>query len=300
MPSIPVTAASTSMQRSRRVAEVWNWLPAFRTVAEYESIHKAAAVLRVSASALSRTVRLLEGSLGAPLFVRSNGGLALTAFGAEILEAARDAMRRVDDAVARASSATALRGLLVVGACGASVGSLLARAVGVLSGAPGSPRFRLVTLEPGSVEGQLLRGDADVVLTESARAASPLVAHALGEMAVGLFAPPGSRGEGGVVVPDGIALDGAESAEATAPSADAAARLAEASGLGALLPVVLAPAGFRLVHTTGARVAVHAFTRSAAHGGSSCDEGARAVLGAVRALLREADAQRDVVASPTA
>jgi len=102
MASIPVTAPSASMPRSRRIADVWNWLPAFRAVAEYESIHKAAVVLSISASALSRTVRLLESSLGAPLFVRSNGGLTLTAFGAEVLEGTRDAMRRVDDAVARA------------------------------------------------------------------------------------------------------------------------------------------------------------------------------------------------------
>lgn len=42
------------MERLRRVANLWNWLPPFRVVAEYQSIQRAAVVLNVSASALSR------------------------------------------------------------------------------------------------------------------------------------------------------------------------------------------------------------------------------------------------------
>jgi DNA-binding transcriptional LysR family regulator len=61
------------MDRFRRVAQLWNWLPAFRGVAEHENPQRAASVLGVSASALSRTVKLLEDALGAEVFVRQSG-----------------------------------------------------------------------------------------------------------------------------------------------------------------------------------------------------------------------------------
>src|SRR5262245_9460417 len=85
------------MPRFRRVADVWNWLPAFRAVAEHESIHAAAAALCLSPSALSRTVRLLEDALGVRLFERLGNRLKLTSIGEQLLSIARDAMRRVDD-----------------------------------------------------------------------------------------------------------------------------------------------------------------------------------------------------------
>jgi hypothetical protein len=44
--------------RLRRVAQLWNWLPGFRAVAEHEHVHKAAHTLGISPSALSRTVKL--------------------------------------------------------------------------------------------------------------------------------------------------------------------------------------------------------------------------------------------------
>lgn len=81
----------------RRVAEFWNWLPAFRAVAEWGGVVHAARTLRTSASALSRAVRLLEAATGAPLFRREGRRLALTAAGEELLSATRLAMRSVDD-----------------------------------------------------------------------------------------------------------------------------------------------------------------------------------------------------------
>ena len=92
------------MDRARRVASLWNWLPAFRVVAEYEGIQKAAVVLHVSPSSLSRTIKLIEDVIGTPLFVRASTGLTLTAFGVELLKRTREAMRRVDDAPIRPPS----------------------------------------------------------------------------------------------------------------------------------------------------------------------------------------------------
>ncbi len=59
------------MERLRRVASFWNWLPAFRAVAETEHLPTAAEALFVSPSALSRAIRLLEKDVGQPLFRRT-------------------------------------------------------------------------------------------------------------------------------------------------------------------------------------------------------------------------------------
>ena len=84
--------AATMTERQRRVMAVWNWLPAVRVVAEYESIQRAARELAVSPSALSRTIKLAEDAVGAALFVRAASGITLTEAGATLL---RSEERRV-------------------------------------------------------------------------------------------------------------------------------------------------------------------------------------------------------------
>ena len=46
-----------------RLLELWSWLPAFRFVAETEHLPTASDLLYTSPSALSRTVKQLEGAL---------------------------------------------------------------------------------------------------------------------------------------------------------------------------------------------------------------------------------------------
>jgi DNA-binding transcriptional LysR family regulator len=81
----------------RQLAQFWNWIPAFRAVAEARGVHEAARLLRVSPSTLSRSVGLLEAALGESLFFR-DGGLSLTARGERFLAATRDAMRLLHEA----------------------------------------------------------------------------------------------------------------------------------------------------------------------------------------------------------
>lgn len=64
---------------------IWGWLPAFRAVAETQHLPTAAARLHVSASALSRTVRLVEESVGEALFVRTGRRIVLNATGKQLL-----------------------------------------------------------------------------------------------------------------------------------------------------------------------------------------------------------------------
>ena len=52
----------------RRVNQIWNWLPAFRVVAETQHLPTASKEAHLSASALSRAVKLVEEQLDRQLF----------------------------------------------------------------------------------------------------------------------------------------------------------------------------------------------------------------------------------------
>lgn len=62
-------------------------------VAELGSLRRAAEVLHIAPSALSRQIANLEHELGVPLFDRHAGGMKLTAFGEVVLRQARTTMR---------------------------------------------------------------------------------------------------------------------------------------------------------------------------------------------------------------
>jgi DNA-binding transcriptional LysR family regulator len=268
-----------AMDRSRRVAEVWNWLPAFRVVAEYESIHKASAVLRLSASSLSRTIKLLEDAVGEPLFIRTTTGLALTPFGATLLEGARDALRRVDDAIAASVSAQRIAKSVVAAASDAVLSEVLARAVGTLLG---ETSFRLIDVDEALVVGELLRGGIDAALAPACDpdTANAVLGERLGEVTLCVHAREGAR-TGEVVVPAGVRDAGEARIVATAPSLGAVARIAEAAGMGAVFPVGLAPAGFRVVAPPVGVIAVYGLRRRPV----GATDVARDVLEAARATL---------------
>lgn len=273
------------MIRARRVAEIWNWLPAFRVVAEHESIHKAAVVLHVSASALSRTVRLIEDAVGEAVFVRATNGLVITPFGAELLKGTRDAMRRIDDVTMTVSRCKRGSKRLVVGTSGAALPCLLARAVGRATRMDTLAHFRVIALDEESAVAELLRGNVDVALLDVDAPSGPaeIACEALGELRFALYAPPGASEDAAVVSLDGVVFEDARVA-AVAPSVDLVAQIAAEGGLLALLPVGFAAPPFQVVTPTDARVSVHALVRRPLDT-SSADEDARALLDAVRALL---------------
>jgi DNA-binding transcriptional LysR family regulator len=93
------------MERVRRLAQLWNRLPAFRVVAETEHLPTAARELHVSPSALSRAIKLLEDDLGRALFLRIHREIVLSDAGHRFLEAVRTAMRVLDDAVSEVTEA---------------------------------------------------------------------------------------------------------------------------------------------------------------------------------------------------
>ena len=281
--------SNESMDRARRVAALWNWLPAFRVVAEYGSIQKAALVLHVSPSSLSRTIKLIEEVIGAPLFLRNPSGLTLTAFGTDLLKGTREAMRRVDDAL-ESGGATRLRGsTLVAGA----QGSVLARLVG-LSAAPltamGGVRFRMVALNEERAVEELLRGNLDLAFVEGNAVPDlpeELAHEPLGDLVFALHAPPGHRAADDPAQERIIVLTGAEgevhNIVATVASVDVAEILACSGHLLALLPVTLAPPTFVCLGGPLFRMPVGAILRRALDDGGSPH--ATTLLAAVRARL---------------
>lgn len=99
-----------------------NALRAFEAAARLESVSRAANELHVTHGAVSRQIRALENDLGRPLFARQGRGLALTATGVRLRDAAGAAFSRLQEAYAelRRDGAPAA---LVLGC----PGSLLAR-----------------------------------------------------------------------------------------------------------------------------------------------------------------------------
>lgn len=102
-----------------QVAEVWNWIPAFRAVAESSHLPTASRQLSVAASALSRSVRLLEARLGVELFTRIGSRLELTESGQAFLRAVRIGMRGIHDGMLAARSET-LTGVIRISSAGAA------------------------------------------------------------------------------------------------------------------------------------------------------------------------------------
>lgn len=87
------------MERFRQIAQIWNWLPAFRAVAETEHLPTASEMMHVTAPALSRTVKQLEEHLGYEVFDRVGRGLKLNDKGERLLLAVRNSMRLIDDSM---------------------------------------------------------------------------------------------------------------------------------------------------------------------------------------------------------
>jgi DNA-binding transcriptional LysR family regulator len=84
------------MDPTKKLRDIWAWIPVFRVVAETEHLPTAAARLHVSPSALSRTVRLVEDTLGEELFVRTSRKIVLNSAGKRLLESVRRSMTALE------------------------------------------------------------------------------------------------------------------------------------------------------------------------------------------------------------
>lgn len=91
------------VDRHELLTQIWNWLPAFRAVAETQHLPTASSRLHVTASALSRTIALIEDRVGQPLFTRSGRNILLNQAGVLLLEAVKRGERMVDEGLGNLS-----------------------------------------------------------------------------------------------------------------------------------------------------------------------------------------------------
>ncbi len=167
------------MDRLRRLTSLWSWLPSFRAVAETEHLPAAGGELHVSASALSRTIRLLEDDVGQPLFTRAGRSLKLNAAGQKLLSTVRDAMRLVDEGLASVSEG-ALVGRVKL-ACDEPFASmyLVPALVDVVAEHPGLVPS-VVPIEPEEdPAAALLQGQVDLIVQAIAEPNDDITIHRL-------------------------------------------------------------------------------------------------------------------------
>lgn len=134
--------------------------------AEYGSFRKAAEVLNVRQSTLSRSIRQLEQITSTTIFVRSSGGVLASASGRNVIQMARTVLEQVDflDSPDR-FDANIRRGKLCVGFCTSlSLGGLRAS---LLDFRASCPQFKLIAYERArpQLSITLQSGALDVVIT---------------------------------------------------------------------------------------------------------------------------------------
>jgi DNA-binding transcriptional LysR family regulator len=173
------------MARARRLTQFWNWLPAFRAVAETQHLPSAARQLGISAQALSRTIRLLEEALGVELFHRVGRSLRLSDAGEAFLSSVRDAMRRGDDGVAIIEPGE-LRGPLRI-ASRSTHAWLVIPAVAALARAHPHITPVLRTYDDVAMGAALRRGELDVALADRPPSHRDLSVERLAEVSYGVY-----------------------------------------------------------------------------------------------------------------
>ncbi|MDP3153393.1 MAG: LysR family transcriptional regulator [Archangium sp.] len=226
-----------SLDRHQQIARIWDWLPAFRAAAEYESLQRAGLALAVSPSALSRSIKLLEETLGVTLFTRRPTGLSLTPHGERLLEATREAMRRVHDALP-----TAAPNRLRAGAIGPVLPLLLGEAaIEAFSDWP----LALTQFELEEAGDRLHRGEVDVLLAHGPLEGVGLSVAALPHLEVLLAAPPGaSEDRVACLTADEL---GWHDPHATVSNPHQLISLVTTLRISAVLPRWLVPAGWKVI-----------------------------------------------------
>lgn len=141
-------------------------LAAFLKVAETGSFSEAAARLAVSQPALSRTIRLVEETLGARLFDRDTRNVALTPAGQELRPIALRIVREFDSGFGElARFITGQRGRISLAALPSMAAVLLPGVIARFRDTRPDIDFHIVDAHSGSVESSVLEGRAEIGLT---------------------------------------------------------------------------------------------------------------------------------------
>ena len=175
------------MKLSRRVNQVWNWLPAFRAVAEVEHLPTASRETNLSPSALSRSVRLLEDDVGVELFAREGRQLELTTAGRRLLAATRSAMRTIESALDQILSSENA-GAVHVAAPGPYCSLFVLPALRRLRDDYPGLIAHLRSIAPGQRDHMLIDGGLDIAISDAAASRPELVVTKLGELGWSVYA----------------------------------------------------------------------------------------------------------------
>ncbi len=176
--------------RQRRLLTLWSWLPAFRAVAEVEHLPTASKELAISPSALSRSIRLIEEELGQELFDRIGRNLRLNHHGLLLLEALRDSMRQLDDALEAVVSGEP-RGPIRLSATTSMLSFVLEPAIAELRATyPGVEPWILPPGATSEVNDDLLAGRLDLALLQIPLPHPDLRAEKLFDLDYGVYCGP--------------------------------------------------------------------------------------------------------------
>ncbi len=174
------------MDRLRRLMRVWNWLPAFRVVAETEHLPTASQELHVTPSALSRTIKQLEDELGEPLFMRVGRRLVLSPSGRELLTSVREAMLKLEQGLS-AVSVTQFVGPIRLAASGPVTTMLLLPALRRLRSEHPLLIPHVTSADPEMVRTLLVSRHLDLAVLDRPTAAENLTVHELGRISYGIY-----------------------------------------------------------------------------------------------------------------
>ncbi|WP_299373362.1 LysR family transcriptional regulator [uncultured Tateyamaria sp.] len=162
----------------------WSQIQSFVAVAENGSLSAAARARQSSQPTLSRHIAQLETTLGARLFDRSRGGMALTRAGTELLEHAG----QMADAAARMSmlgTATNLGGTVRVTASQVVATFTLPPILAALRQA--HPDISVELVASDSTE-NLLRREADIAVRMYRPTQNDVIARHVGDLPIGAYA----------------------------------------------------------------------------------------------------------------
>ena len=102
----------------RRLTVVFSQLQHAVAAADHGSFRQAAQALSIKQSTLSRSVQLLEHSMGVVIFERSSGGVRATMAGRHFLRMARSILEQIDALIASTrANGCGETGRLVIGFC---------------------------------------------------------------------------------------------------------------------------------------------------------------------------------------
>jgi DNA-binding transcriptional LysR family regulator len=174
------------MDRQLKLKRLWDRLPAFRAVAETEHLHRAAARLGSSTSALSRSLHLLEEDLGVPLFQRRGRSLKLTELGRELLQATRSAMDGIDETIGDLNASFA-GGALRISSGGRLMMAYILPALQRLRRRHSPLVPHVVGLPSTEVPTRLARSEIDVALVFEAQAQQDIAVELLGHATNGVY-----------------------------------------------------------------------------------------------------------------